>query len=177
MSTWLALRLPDVDRECSEELQTRYRNLCEKVDAIQKHCAQLDADKRAFLAQDAATFNPNVGRKFSTREVEILQRDLLIRHEIMTFQLDLFAELRTIKSRAWKHAEAVREEIKQKLRKIGYEEMPPGALERHPDVSSATGRVELLDRATNEKDVRAWNADAIKQITARLEQIKRSLTS
>jgi hypothetical protein len=171
-----ALRLPEIDGECSAELRKRHAALTKEAATIGKDWQKLVGDSKRFTDQDPADFDPTEGRRIAEGELKILQRDLAIREEVLAVDAAIRAECADFARAASKRLAEAKAEVERGLRNIGFTEPPPLSISHHPEVIGAENRLTELRQRANEKDLLVSTRDAQKQLGKALSAIKSRLS-
>jgi hypothetical protein len=170
------MRLPEIDRDCSAELQNRMGKLSKEAAAIAKEWKKLVADQKRFFDQDPAHFDPQSGRQLAENELRLLQRDLAIRDEVIAVDAAIRVEAANLARDAAKALTTAKAEVEKRLLSIGFAEPPPLSVPHHPAVIQAQKRLAELHRRANEKELLVFTREAQGLLRKALEAIKQRLS-
>ncbi len=167
----LEVPLP-LNADYSRSTRKQASDLSREVEEVNGLWTALAARKAEFRSSDPATFDPDAGRGIVLEELKILQRDLAIRKELYALELAVQEETRALGGVAREKLKDQRSAVEEQLRGLGYEEIPPFAVEKHPDVISRSRTLHDLHRRANDKDVLNSLTVSIRDVEAALETVK-----
>jgi hypothetical protein len=181
--TWTPL-YPLVERPWhNAKLKKQREDINGRIDTLTADRRQFDAQVEKLEAASLESLNKTVtSGKMKESRVELLQAELKLRHDLVTFFEAEEQARRTFRDKLIQSVETLKQDVAEKLVNIGYRPLAEvrggrdqdgrvtmGMLERHPRVSQA--KRELSDATPNDSE-RSNNTQRIRDVETALTELR-----